>query len=311
MLETCLSTLEARFGGSGRLLGLLSGQKQAKRSVDSPTPTRTLAKPWALRLLGGIAGSLMALSILACGDSKAGPNLVMVPVDDTIHVPESLEPGFTTFRVEAKGDSDHHLIFLRPDEGVSQEQFEQLILANDGSSDPVQTIVGGNGGMAFDDSVDVTFKLETGYYAVVLFDEEGEVADYRFISVSDGEDKTSEPSASAVVTMGPGMTFTLPDGFDGSGTYKVVNKDTDIHEPAVIRLEDGAGVEDLLAWGEAGFQGPPPFTPAGGFGALDAGRTGWVTDDLPAGQYALVCWIPDDNGVPHWMSGMIAQFEVK
>ena len=48
-------------------------------------------------------------------------------------------------------------------------------------------------------------------------------------------------------------------------------------------------------------------------GALSPGHEAWVTfedGDLQPGNYALVCWVPDVQGVPHLMSGMFQDLSV-
>jgi hypothetical protein len=105
------------------------------------------------------------------------------------------------------------------------------------------------------------------------------------------------------------MVFSLPSGFKAKGTFEVVNKDNQTHEAAIVRLGDGKTMDDAAKWVEAGFEGPPPFAEAGGFGALDGGKSGWIEADLEPGSYAIICWIPDANG-PHWINGMYANFTV-
>ena len=48
-----------------------------------------------------------------------------------------------------------------------------------------------------------------------------------------------------------------------------------------------------------------------GFGALDGGQRGWITADLKPGDYVLICFIPGDDGVPHFSKGMLTSFTVK
>jgi hypothetical protein len=78
-----------------------------------------------------------------------------------------------------------------------------------------------------------------------------------------------------------------------------------------VRLNDGATAADLVAWGNGGFQGEPPAASAGGFGALDGGQRGWITADLKPGSYVLICFIPGDDGAPHFTKGMLTPFTVK
>lgn len=253
---------------------------------------------------------LCALAAAACGADKSGPNTVEVVVHDTaIEIPATLKPGFTTFKIAGESDGDNHLIFVHAHTGVSLDQLKGGIAANDGSGDSLVTIVGGNGGMPNGSEADVTFELKEGNYGVALYGGEGDLAASSYFTVH-GNGKAPAPKADGTIALGPGLVFSLPAGFDGKGTYEVVNKDGETHEAAFVRLADGQSVDDAKSWAASGFEGPPPFEPAGGFGALDGGERGWIQADLKPGKYAIICWIPGDDGVPHWVNGMSAPFTV-
>lgn len=262
--------------------------------------------------LGVTALVVLSSIILACSDDEHGSNSVDVAVlNGSIHIPGALGPGYTTFKIRAESDGDNHLLFIRAKDGVTKEAMTKGIHANDGSGDALVTIVGGNGGMPKGTQADVTFKLDDGIYAVVLFDDEGDLSAASYFSVEDGNDETSPPDAHGVVQMGPGFVFSVPQNFDGSGTFEFRNPDEQTHEAAFIRLTVGATIDDVVRWARDGFQGLPPFEPAGGFGALDGGRKGWLTFDLSKGNYAIICWIPGPDGLPHWLNGMFASFSVE
>lgn len=64
---------------------------------------------------------------------------------------------------------------------------------------------------------------------------------------------------------------------------------------------------DLIAGllsGEAGSP-PPGVTAAGGVGPIGPGATGTTTLNMTAGDYLIVCFIPNAEGVPHMALGMI------
>jgi len=255
------------------------------------------------------AAVTLPLLFAACGDDASGPNSVDVRVTDSaIEVPGALKPGFTTFNISGESEGDNHLLFIRANDGTTQEAMEAGIRANDGSGDSLVSIVGGNGGMPQGESLKITIELKQGIYSVILFTDEGDLAAHSFFTVDGTSSKTAPPEADGVIAMGPGLTFAVPSGFDGSGTFEVVNNDTETHEAAVVRLLDGATMTDVRDWAINGFAGPPPFAPAGGFGALDGGSRGWIEADVAPGQYALICWIPGPDGLPHWINGMSAEF---
>ena len=111
----------------------------------------------------------------------------------------------------------------------------------------------------------------------------------------------SRPDAEGVVHMGPGMVITIPDDFDATGTWEFVNDDpTNVHEAAGSprRRHDGCRRGRL---GRHGFQDPPPIEGEfGSMGALGPGQRAFITlDPGEPGDYALICFVPGQDGIPH------------
>lgn len=87
------------------------------------------------------------------------------------------------------------------------------------------------------------------------------------------------------------------------------NKDEVDHEILVLRLSGGASTDSLLTE-------PGPGLPEGiefvGQVTVAAGEpASLVLVGLPAGTYAIVCLLPDEDGTPHLALGMQAQLTVK
>jgi hypothetical protein len=85
----------------------------------------------------------------------------------------------------------------------------------------------------------------------------------------------------------------------------------------ILRLESGLTIEQLRTallaeQGGGAPAGPAPFAFAGGIVALDRGSKGWIDLNLPAGNYALICFVPDVNsGQPHFALGMLKGLTVR
>jgi hypothetical protein len=106
--------------------------------------------------------------------------------------------------------------------------------------------------------------------------------------------------------------FHLPATINGHGVYRFVNTaDADSHELTLLKLAPGMHADDVLNWLTSP-NGPPPFSSAGGFGALAPGGQGWVRLDLSPGDYVAVCFVPDDEAphLPHIELGMHAEFHI-
>ena len=58
-------------------------------------------------------------------------------------------------------------------------------------------------------------------------------------------------------------------------------------------------------------KGPPPAEPVGGVVVLDQGMRGTFTADLTAGDYGLICFVPDaKDGKLHLAHGMMKNIKV-
>lgn len=118
---------------------------------------------------------------------------------------------------------------------------------------------------------------------------------------------------------------TLSDATDDAGavTYSIVPNAPSVAQPEVLlfhAINAGAMDHELVV-----VQLPEGADPAGlmdgsiadtdvvfvGQITVAAGEQGdMVLIGLPAGVYTMVCFFSDDQGVPHFVNGMVAQFEV-
>jgi hypothetical protein len=96
----------------------------------------------------------------------------------------------------------------------------------------------------------------------------------------------------------------------GAVRMQLVNQGHELHHAQVLRLEQGKTLADLARLSP---DGPPPewVVPVGGPGAVGPGDSSSVIQNLPAGQYAVMCWIPSlSDHKEHRMKGMVAGFQV-
>ncbi len=88
------------------------------------------------------------------------------------------------------------------------------------------------------------------------------------------------------------------------------NGGQDLHHITLLRLEGDHRAGDLQAYLLAERKVPDWAKQAGGPNAFDPGNGGSATVLLREGHYALICFIPDREGVPHFALGMAADLEV-
>lgn len=106
------------------------------------------------------------------------------------------------------------------------------------------------------------------------------------------------------------FTFAAPASIPaGLTTVRLVNQGTEMHHVQLVRLEAGHSVEELM---QIGHDEPIPAwaTFVGGPNVPTPGGHSEATMQLAAGTYALVCFIPSGDGVPHLMKGMVKPLTV-
>jgi hypothetical protein len=106
------------------------------------------------------------------------------------------------------------------------------------------------------------------------------------------------------------------DGTPVSGPQivEVANTGVEPHEVVLLKLADGATVQDAMEHMLAGENaaGTPPFEFYGGTGPLAGGLTAWYQVDVPPGEYGITCFLPSpaNDGASHLMLGMVQQVTV-
>jgi hypothetical protein len=126
------------------------------------------------------------------------------------------------------------------------------------------------------------------------------------------------PSAHASVPppvidiMASDYAFDAPDTIpSGLVTIRLMNHGKEPHHAQLLRMNDGVSFSDfgaaLQLEGESALR---LTTLTGGAGALDPGNSDEVTLNLAPGQYAIACFIPSADGVPHLAKGMLKPLTV-
>jgi hypothetical protein len=120
------------------------------------------------------------------------------------------------------------------------------------------------------------------------------------------------PSAPNVVTVtASDFSFDAPAEISaGLTTIRLVNRGPSLHHIQLIKLEEGKTVEDLL--GAFKSPGPPPkwMSSAGGPNPPEVGDTTNTTLSLKPGSYAMLCFVPTPDGMPHMMKGLARPLKV-
>jgi hypothetical protein len=131
-------------------------------------------------------------------------------------------------------------------------------------------------------------------------------------TASDSTAAMAAPVAHQMTINATDYAFDAPDQVPaGLMTIHLVDNGAEIHHVAFIKLNDGKTLADVAQAMKS--QGPMP-TWAVDHGGVNAPHPGGgmasATQILDTGNYALICFIPSADGVPHFAKGMVRPLTV-
>lgn len=96
----------------------------------------------------------------------------------------------------------------------------------------------------------------------------------------------------------------------GRALFQLTNQGAEPHHLVLVRIDRGRTYDSLLA--ALRIPGPPPIwiRALGGPNAVSPGGAGNAEAYLEPGHYAVLCFIPTADGVPHLAKGMVSPLEV-
>jgi hypothetical protein len=107
------------------------------------------------------------------------------------------------------------------------------------------------------------------------------------------------------------FAFDAPDQIpSGLTTIRLVSAGKEMHHVSLVKLNDGKTIADFMQTLKA--PGPPPSwaVARGGVNPPAPGGSTEVIQNLEPGRYALICFIPSPDGVPHFAKGMVRALTV-
>lgn len=229
-------------------------------------------------------------------------------------IADDLTAGPTQINLRNDGSEAHHVQIFKLNDGVTMEQFGEILAAGDiGGLFGIGAMVGGTGTAdpGSESKADALLDLTEGNYVLLCFIENADGVPH--LAAGMVEPFSVGPATGEVAEMPePDATINMVDfGYDSkdlpsSGIVELVNtSDQQPHEMNLMQLAEGASLADAEAFFEAP-TGPPPFASIGGMQALmPQGSQLLVLEDLEAGDYVMICHIPDStDGIPHSAKGM-------
>jgi hypothetical protein len=287
------------------------------RANPNPTYPPRRRRRWRTLLAAmAAAGAVVAGTHHVDAHEHERAHITITATADGLMVPSLVPGGLVDITLETEPDDagdaagvGHHLVIARLNDGVT---LDEAMAAGDEAFTTMMTVKGGNGTIAAGESLEMTLDLKPGDYFVL---DNPQLPDpvIETFTVSAPAGNAPVPESEGTIHIGPNMVIAVPDNFDGTGVWHFVNDDPALlHEAAMARLAEGKTMDDVIAWGQAGFQGELPFDGEfGSMGALGPGEQGWTTLVPPGpGEYVLICFVPNETGLPHLGNGMVVPFTV-
>lgn len=259
-----------------------------------------------------VLGLMVLLILSACsalGGEEAGsdiPEVEVAAADSGLTVPENVPSGVVAFDLSAAPDA----LPARLNEGVTMDQLNEALAQPDPFAALSLVSLLGGGSNTTDGKLIV--DLKAGQHAIVSFPEDGPPAVYPF-TAGDPSGAVA-PTADITVDL-VDFNFAIPSEIEtGPKVWQINNKGQQWHEMGIMKLGEGVTVDDVLAMmaSEEPAEGPPPFEEVVFWAPNSPGETGYVTWDLPPGEYTVLCFLPDLAGdmTPHLAHGMVAELTV-
>lgn len=256
---------------------------------------------------------------IAGASSSTPPVVTIIARDFSYEAPDTIAGGMVTLKLVNEGPDLHHVQLLRLTDGKSYADLMSAMQSmTPGSAPPswIQDVAGPNSPVPGGE-VSLTQELAPGNYAIVCFidtpDKVPHVAKGMTRSltvVPPTEPSAAAPVADITVDMSDYAWSVSPELTAGKHVIKLTNSSPQSHEMFIAQLAPGKSAADMMQWADT-YQGPPPGTPMGGISGMAPGAEVYLQVDLPAGQYLLLCFLPDaKDGKPHIAHGMIRTITV-
>lgn len=252
--------------------------------------------------------------------SAAAATLAVTGKEYAFDLPASVPAGVTAITLSNAGKEEHQAQLVKLIDGKTMTDLLGALQNLDPSTFlPLITLSGGPNAVAPGAKGTTTAALQPGQYAFLCF-----------ISAPDGQLHIAKGMVAPLEVTGTATTAEPPKGdaaltlkdfsFDlaslsaGKHTVTVKNDGTQPHEATIVKLNDGVTIDTIkgMATASPAPTGPPPWTDVGGINGIAPGATANFDVDLPAGNYAFICFIPDPAvRKSHFELGMIGALTIQ
>jgi len=250
--------------------------------------------------------------------ASAAPATVTVTAKDfAFDAPAQIPAGVVTLQLQNQGKEIHQAMLVKLDSPKTEKEL-LAAMKEHGPPPALMKWVGGPNAAAPGGQANATSVLEPGQYAYLCIIPSPDGVPHLAKGMVRSFEVTSAPSGAAKNLPETDVTIKLKDyDFESSepltaGKQRILveNAGPQVHELVLVKLMPGKTIQDFAGWTET-MKGPPPAMPVAGVGALENGMRTSFTADLTAGEYGLICFIPDaKDGKMHLVHGMMKTIKV-
>jgi hypothetical protein len=271
-----------------------------------------------MRRYVGVMAALAALTLGAC--STPEPAIIEIVAHDlSFEIPDTVPAGLVRLQLTNQGSQAHAAQLYRLNDGVDLDRFKTAMRQGISTERLIATSLGGPANVDRGETGPVVeMVLAPGNYLVVCWLLDSGGTPHAFLGMVHPFEVVGEAEDTSLAS--PEATFELteyeirvPEGFDGSGTFGVINGGSEWHELIFLQIDEEQDPEAALTHLAGTTQRfPVPYANRGGISALESeGGEGRVDLDLEPGRYLVACAIPTDFGVYHATLGMWAEVAIE
>jgi hypothetical protein len=280
-----------------------------------------------LLVLSGTLGAAVAQEATPAATLTGYPELTITATDTGFEVPAKTPAGRTLVTFVNTGKAGAGMIFWKLPDGVTFEDLQTALPPREpGSTGKAPeafyeaTLPGAPGYAEPGKQTQALIDLPAGNYAV-LTEEGGWATPLEVVPATDATPAAQpDPVSDADVELVDFAFTGIPETVaTGQYVWKVTNNADQPHQMIVGKIPDGMTLEQVIGGFTMGANGTPvpgamsraEFAAVGGIEVISPGNTAWTLMDLPPGNYAAVCLVPDKtSGMLHVAMGMATVFTV-
>lgn len=266
----------------------------------------------------GLAGAHAPASSRTAASGTPTQGLITATISErTVRFSPALHAGLVRLHIVSTGVSPHSLLLWQLNRGVSFKTFDTVDSSQTGNPFTLARAIGGNGQLSPGKTMDIWIRVAKGRIAIDDTPAGHGPGFHLDLAIQTSAPDLPTPRSLGTLAAVAGNRYRVPPGFGKAGTWEFANNDGEAHDATIVRLAPAKTVADLVRWAKGGRKGQPPIDGLrtaleGGFGALQGHSHAWFTiGHLPAGHYAIACFIPGPNGMPHIAMGMAAPFTIQ